>query len=155
MAILTPVSHLISMAPVVMRSVLPLRSHLPPPSPFAHPPWPDWPSSRSSLTPGPLQLCFLPQRSPHILHRAKSLVEFFLKHHNPRKAFPDHLINLLLQSTHLYPYSFYHSTLSYFSSSTFNYLKITLVLIGLCWCCFLCLQLQCTIHMGIGIFCLY
>lgn len=61
----------------------------------------------SFLIPGPLQLYFLPQRSPN-LSRLTPWVWFLLEDQNFIKAFPDHLISSHPQSTPIHPYITYH-----------------------------------------------
>lgn len=85
----------------------------------------------SFLSPGPLQLHFQPMVLL-VFAGPTPWVQFWFKHHNltSEKAFPDQLINLLLQSTPFHPsYIFYHPTLSNFSASTLNYLKTIWILI--------------------------
>ena len=57
----------------------------------------------SLFSPGPLQWYFPPHRSPLVSAELTPWLQFLLEHHNLRKAFPDHLITSVLQSSLLHP----------------------------------------------------
>lgn len=105
----------------------------------------------SLLSPGPLQ-CISHLTDLLVFSGLTPWVQFLLEHHNLKKGFPWPSHQPISQ-THSPPSLHVLSpTLSYFSESILNYLKIVLLLIWLFWCCCLCLQLKCGIYLGMGFF---